>query len=241
MYEESNYLKKIQKRKFNKEVKWISNFDKIQKGPVIFFGNEFFDAIPIKQFQVQKGHYLEKFFRKSKYEIKEFYKKAKNSDEKKLRSFNSLKGLNFIEYPELGFQELDKIIKKILLLSGGILLIDYGYLQSQNLNTLQSIKKHEGCTYVVPRKNWTSGSIYDPYDDDYSANTARSYYVLTEDNNVYIVLQQGRDGNGTEVQSTVKPTGQGTEPFATADGYVWKFLYAISGTKANSFLAHGRQ
>ena len=101
---------------------------------------------------------------------------------------------------------------------------------------LQSIKKHEGCTYVVPRKNWTSGSIYDAYDDNYSANTTRSYYVLTEDNNVYICLQQGQDGNGTEVQSTVKPTGQASTAFSTADGYVWKFLYAISGTKANSFL-----
>ena len=49
----------------NNNVKWIKNFNDIKKGPVIFFGNEFFDAIPIKQFQVQKGHYLEKFFRKS--------------------------------------------------------------------------------------------------------------------------------------------------------------------------------
>ena len=34
----------------NKRIKWIKNFDSIKKGPVIFFGNEFFDAIPIKQF-----------------------------------------------------------------------------------------------------------------------------------------------------------------------------------------------
>jgi len=101
---------------------------------------------------------------------------------------------------------------------------------------LQSIKKHEGCTFVVPRKNWSSGSIYEPYDDDYSAIPTRGYYVLTEDNNVYIVLQKGKNSNGVEVESTIKPTGQGTEPFATADGYVWKFLYAVSGTKANSFL-----
>ena len=73
---------------------------------------------------------------------KNFIKKLKIL-KKKLKSFKSLKGLNFIEYPKLGFQELDKIIKKISLLSGGILLIDYGYLQSQNLNTLQSIKKHK--------------------------------------------------------------------------------------------------
>ena len=52
-------------------------------------------------------------------------------------------GLSFIEYPELGFQELDKIIKKISSLSGGILLIDYGYFKPKNISTLQSIKKHK--------------------------------------------------------------------------------------------------
>ena len=30
---------------------WIKNLDHIKNGPVVFFGNEFFDAIPIKQFK----------------------------------------------------------------------------------------------------------------------------------------------------------------------------------------------
>ena len=52
LYEESDYLKKIQKKNIlDKDVFWVSNFDKIKKGPVLFFGNEFFDAIPIKQFK----------------------------------------------------------------------------------------------------------------------------------------------------------------------------------------------
>ena len=51
LYEESEYLVKIQKKKINRGAKWISNFNEIKKGPVIFFGNEFFDAIPIKQFK----------------------------------------------------------------------------------------------------------------------------------------------------------------------------------------------
>ena len=46
LFEESQLLKKIQKRKIkNKDVKWINNFNEIKKGPVVFFGNEFFDAI----------------------------------------------------------------------------------------------------------------------------------------------------------------------------------------------------
>ena len=49
LFEKSNYLKRIQKKKIEyKNVRWINNFNEIKKGPVIFFGNEFFDAIPIK-------------------------------------------------------------------------------------------------------------------------------------------------------------------------------------------------
>ena len=146
LYEKSDLLIKIQKKKIkakSNKVFWIKDFKKIKNGPVIFFGNEFFDAIPIKQFLTHKNHYFEKYFNTKENDVKEFYKKVKNSEKKKLKSFKSLKGLNFIEYPKLGFQELDKIIKKISLLTGGVLLIDYGYLQSQNLNTLQSIKKHK--------------------------------------------------------------------------------------------------
>ena len=41
-----------------------------------------------------------------------------------------------------GLQILDKIIKKIQKLKGGILFIDYGYLELSN-DTLQSLKSHK--------------------------------------------------------------------------------------------------
>ena len=144
LYEESNYLKKIQKRKFNKEVKWIRNFDKIQKGPVIFFGNEFFDAIPIKQFKKIKNSLFEKNYTLDKdLKIKQVLKKASISDIKKIKSYKSLKKQKFIEFPMLGFKELKKISKKISKLQGCILLIDYGYLKPNNQNTLQSVMSHK--------------------------------------------------------------------------------------------------
>ena len=41
----------MQKKNINNfKVKWIKNFNNIKKGPIIFFGNEFFDAIPINQY-----------------------------------------------------------------------------------------------------------------------------------------------------------------------------------------------
>ena len=56
LYEKSNLLIKTQKKKINgKNIHWIKNFEKINNGPVIFFGNEFFDAVPIKQFIKKKA------------------------------------------------------------------------------------------------------------------------------------------------------------------------------------------
>jgi len=145
LYEESDYLKKIQKKKIsNGKVFWISDFTTIKKGPVIFFGNEFFDALPIKQFKKRKDSIFEKNYTFDKnYKIKEVFNKASKTDIKILKSYKTLKKLNFIELPKFGFQELKKMIKKISELKGCILMIDYGYLKSNNQNTLQSIMKHK--------------------------------------------------------------------------------------------------
>ena len=48
-------LKTIQKVKINnKKVTWINKIEEINYGPVIFLGNEFFDALPIKQIYKKK-------------------------------------------------------------------------------------------------------------------------------------------------------------------------------------------
>jgi cyclopropane-fatty-acyl-phospholipid synthase len=145
LYEESNYLKKIQKKNISdKNVSWINNFNTIKKGPVVFFGNEFFDALPVKQFKRKKDSILEKNYKLDKnYKVKEVFYKALKNDIKILKSYKTLKRLNFIELPKLGFQELKKVIKKISELKGCILMIDYGYLKSNNQNTLQSVIRHK--------------------------------------------------------------------------------------------------
>jgi len=145
LYEESNYLKKLQKKNISsKDVKWIKNFKKIKKGPVLFFGNEFIDAIPIKQFKRIKGSLFEKNYTlDKKLNIKEIFIKASNSNLKIIKSYKTLNKLNFIEFPKLGLLQLKKITKKISELNGCILLIDYGHLNSNNQNTLQSVMKHK--------------------------------------------------------------------------------------------------
>lgn len=109
---------------------------------------------------------------------------------------------------------------------------------------LQSVKQitSGGASFVVPRYNWGSGTVYSGWNDAYADVPANTYYVLTENNEVYICLQQGRNSLGIPVNSIVKPsyTDAGvtqTQAFQTADGYRWKFLYALSPTKANNFLS----
>ncbi|MEC7100086.1 MAG: SAM-dependent methyltransferase [Pseudomonadota bacterium] len=141
LYETSNYLRKIQKTNIKSDkVRWIKNFQNLNDAPVIFFGNEFFDAIPIKQFKrKQKKLYEKNYFLNDNYKIGETLRKAKKQDLKNIQSFKILKNLKFIEFPKSGFNEMKKIIKTISKLNGCLLMIDYGYLKPNNQNTLQSV------------------------------------------------------------------------------------------------------
>ena len=100
---------------------------------------------------------------------------------------------------------------------------------------LQAMKQGEDVSYVVPRYNWSSGTIYSGYDDNISGYPSNAYYVLTDENGVFICLQQGRNSSGAAVASTVKPTG--TSVVETADGYVWKYLYTITALRATKFVS----
>lgn len=111
-------------------------------------------------------------------------------------------------------------------------------------NNLQSVKKVTNASFVIPRYNWTSGTIYSGYSDAVAGIPSNSYYVLTESNQVYICLQQSKNAVGQANTSTVKPDFavagvNEDQAFQTADGYVWKFLYSLSATSAANFLSAG--
>ena len=101
LYEKSKTLEDLQKKNLNHEkINWIKNFNRIKKGPVIFLGNEFFDAIPIKQFKKINNILYEKYVkleRGSKIII--VFKKASSKIITELKKYNLLKKnllLNFL-------------------------------------------------------------------------------------------------------------------------------------------------
>ena len=143
LYEKSERLRKIQqKRIVSKKVSWIKSLKKIKKNPIIFFGNEFLDALPIKQFKKMNGNIYEKYVALKKNKVNFLFKKAVKKQVNKLKDYKLLDENGIIEYPEYGFKELEIICKKIKKLNGGALFIDYGYKSGKNINTLQSVIKH---------------------------------------------------------------------------------------------------
>lgn len=89
-------------------------------------------------------------------------------------------------------------------------------------------------THVIPRYDWTSGNVYDQYDDqDTNLIESDDFYVITEDYNVYKCLFN--NGGGA---STTKPTGSSSSQFTTADGYIWRYMYTISTANALKFLTN---
>jgi len=146
LLEISDKLRLIQKTKINnKKVKWIKKVNEINCGPLIVLGNEFFDALPIKQIYIKKKLFFEKHVALSKdnKNIKFLFKKANINLVKNIKKLNLISVGNTIEYPIEAIKFLKEIAKKINKFGGGFLTFDYGYKVRKNKNTLQSVKKHK--------------------------------------------------------------------------------------------------
>ena len=115
-------------------------------------------------------------------------------------------------------------------------------------NNLQSILKiAEGSmSYVVPRSNWVSGTPYESWKDGHDGIPSNKYYVMTDNLEVFICLENSKSSAGDIQASTVNPSsvraalqqGHGIDKaFKTSDGYIWKFLYAVETSKQAAFLS----
>jgi hypothetical protein len=110
---------------------------------------------------------------------------------------------------------------------------------------LQGVKQVVDLSYVVPRYNWSAGSTYTAWSNRNHSDTtvgalqdiAGPYYVITDEQNVYVCLQQGMTDQGVVRNSIYKPDKISAEAFeAGPDGYVWKFLlphFRVDASRTN--------
>jgi cyclopropane-fatty-acyl-phospholipid synthase len=145
IHEKSEFLKKKQQINLESEkITWIENIEITNSFPTIFLANEFFDALPIKQFFRKKEGWVERFVDLKEEEKAEF--KEQSTDikiiEQKL-NFEISKDQEIIEYSPGSFEYLNNICNLIKKNDGGILIIDYGYLNFKMRETLQAINNHK--------------------------------------------------------------------------------------------------
>lgn len=113
------------------------------------------------------------------------------------------------------------------------------YILRQNFLTMHRVLAG-GASRVIRRINWEAGGVYMPY--MYYQSPGDEYYVLSTEivagiarANVYKCLYSPRPGY---TQAQVPPTGIQTSPFATPDGYWWKYMYTIPNSDSILFVTN---
>ena len=144
LLEKSKFLKQIQECKISSnKVKWIKNINEIKNGPTIFLANEFFDALPIKQFILKKNIWHERFVKYiNKKKIIFYDKKANLNNLNHLAQLGLIKKQKIIEFPIEAIKYLKSVSEIIKKYDGGMICFDYGYKKVKMSNSLQSVKKH---------------------------------------------------------------------------------------------------
>lgn len=95
----------------------------------------------------------------------------------------------------------------------------------------------EDVSLVVPRYNWTAGTVYSQYADDVDffdpTLNIPPFYVVTDQLNVYKCIS-----NNGAIPSTDKPNHTNTALGTTSDGYRWKYMFTIQPAEVVKFVTN---
>jgi len=83
--------------------------------------------------------------------------------------------------------------------------------------------------FVVTRRDWVSGTVYDMYDDQVESLEDKAFFVCVQEDDTRYVYKCLDNAGGTP--STSQPTFSDTSAadsyYRTGDGYLWKYMYQI--------------
>ena len=135
--------------------------------------------------------------------------------------------------------------------SAAITPVDSISTESFIYDDLLAVKKinDTDVSFVIPRRDWQSGTVYDIYRHDYGTRVTgttttqtsnsgattlfdASFYVKTSTNRVYKCLFNNNNAASTEEPSTTATTIQ-----TTSDGYRWKLMYTLTASQQSNFLS----
>ena len=136
MVEMSPVLQKLQREKLDAHVTWHSSIDMLPNMPTLYVANEFFDALPVKQFEIRGDQTYERYVGVSGRKLK-----------MGLVPSPPREGADGIyEASPISQIIAGEISERIEACGGAALIIDYGHVQSAAGDTLQAMRKHEFCS-----------------------------------------------------------------------------------------------
>jgi NADH dehydrogenase [ubiquinone] 1 alpha subcomplex assembly factor 7 len=138
-----------QKEKLSKHTEiqfnWIENISDLQRGNFIFIANEFFDALPVKQF-IKTNEVFREILVDEEGNLVQSDEVIEASQMEKIMQFSNSKPDDFndgdiFEISISSLSTLNTICE--VLERGNVLIIDYGYFTSKRKNTIQAISQHK--------------------------------------------------------------------------------------------------
>ena len=144
LIETSDKLQQVQKntlKNFNNfQINWYQDLEKLEGKKFLIVANEFFDALPVKQYLLKEDKIYEVVISLNE---KNNFTFGLVSDVSNMVDIDKFGNNQLIEVSGYRSNYVNKISRKISDDKGFALIIDYGYLKSPNKSTLQAVMGHK--------------------------------------------------------------------------------------------------
>lgn len=174
LLETSDTLIELQREKLGAtSPKWVREIADLAEGgrPLIIIANEFFDALPIKQVQFDKGQWHERLIGldgdKLVWGLSETALPASAIPE----TIENPQDGKIFEFSPLAQSTITEIAELLNRRGGGLIAFDYGYTATQTGDTFQAVANH---AYAAPLENPGQADLTAHVDFEALINAARS-------------------------------------------------------------------
>lgn len=144
MVETSKRLQELQRNNIGNmhpRISWYEDVKSLPQKPIIVIANELFDALPIRQYIKQNGKWHEKMLGVDKNGELAFTLSPEIKMEGKLIENAPENGV--VEICPQGGAIIKELVERVKMHNGAVLIIDYGYIETQYKDTLDAIGGHQ--------------------------------------------------------------------------------------------------
>ena len=171
LVEMSPTLRKLQAEKLGSEVTWHDTLATLGDGPMLLVANEFFDAIPIRQFEKRDRKWFERCVGAGGLGFMP-------------AALDAAQGMNgdVIEFAPQRSALAEEVGSRLSKDPGAALIIDYGHLQTRPGDTLQALRAHKyvAISDMPGESDITSHVDFEALGKALAQGGARTYSAITQ-------------------------------------------------------------